>query len=107
MRMHFDPLGDYEMINHVVEYESERRIAWEPEPGDGHPDAGSGIRPGQRWSFELTPTNASTTVVTETYDCRGVSGTLRERLGDGSLWVESMERTLARLGGLCELHTAD
>ncbi len=100
MRMYFDPLGHYEMINHVVEYEPDRRIGWEPEPGNGHPGSG-GARPGQRWSFELTATGAKTTMVTEIYDCRGVSGELREQIGDGSLWVGSMERTLARLDELC------
>ena len=47
------------MINHVVEYEPDRRIGWEPEAGRGHPNAEPGAeRParwGQRWSFELTP----------------------------------------------------
>ncbi|MGQ5637755.1 MULTISPECIES: hypothetical protein [unclassified Streptomyces] len=39
MRMHYERYGDYEMINRVVEYESGRRIGWEPRPGRGHPDA--------------------------------------------------------------------
>ena len=59
MKMYFDELGDYQMINHVVEYEPERRIGWEPEAGPGHPNAEPGAdRParwGQRWSYELTP----------------------------------------------------
>jgi hypothetical protein len=40
MRMHFSRLGDYEMNNHVVEYEQDRRIGWEPEAGHGHPHEG-------------------------------------------------------------------
>ena len=33
MKMYFSELGDYEMNNHVVEYELDRRIGWEPEAG--------------------------------------------------------------------------
>jgi uncharacterized protein YndB with AHSA1/START domain len=39
MKMHYPELGDYEMINHVVEYEPDRRISWEPEAGHGRADA--------------------------------------------------------------------
>ena len=39
MKMYFPHLGDYEMNNHVVEYEPDRLIGWEPEAGRGHPDA--------------------------------------------------------------------
>jgi hypothetical protein len=36
--MHFSHLGDYEMNNHVVEYEQDGRIGWEPEePVSGPP----------------------------------------------------------------------
>src|ERR1700761_4229905 len=37
MKMHFPHLGDYEMNNHVVEYEQDRRIGWDPRPGGGIP----------------------------------------------------------------------
>ncbi|MGD0068801.1 MAG: hypothetical protein ABSB76_35885, partial [Streptosporangiaceae bacterium] len=30
IRMHNDEMGDYEMSNHVVEFELNRRITWEP-----------------------------------------------------------------------------
>jgi len=30
MKMYFAHLGDYEMNNHVVEYEQDRRLGWEP-----------------------------------------------------------------------------
>jgi hypothetical protein len=62
MNMYFHELGDYQMINHVVEFQPDRRIGWEPEAGRGHPNADPGAeRPtrwGQRWSFELTPDGA-------------------------------------------------
>lgn len=41
MKMYFTELGEYEMNNHVVEYEPDRRIGWEPEAGRGHPNAAS------------------------------------------------------------------
>src|SRR6185437_12898543 len=40
MRMYYVELGDYEMNNHVVEFEPDRRIGWEPAAGRGHPDGG-------------------------------------------------------------------
>jgi uncharacterized protein YndB with AHSA1/START domain len=32
MKMNFEGVGDYVMQNHVVEYERNRRIGWEPAP---------------------------------------------------------------------------
>ena len=40
MKMYYSELGNYEMNNHVVDYQPDRRIGWEPEAGRGHPDAG-------------------------------------------------------------------
>src|SRR5580658_9094332 len=73
MKMYFSRIGDYEMNNHVVEYEQDRRIGWEPEAGRGHPNAASGsaesARTGQRWSYQLIPDGPDATAVTEVYDC--------------------------------------
>src|ERR1700722_2109175 len=59
MKMYFAHLGDYEMNNHVVEFEPDRRIGWEPEAGRGHPDTApdspAEVRWGHVWSYELTP----------------------------------------------------
>jgi mannose-6-phosphate isomerase-like protein (cupin superfamily) len=97
MRMHYDPLGDYEMNNHVVAFEDGRRIAWQPESGAGHPDAGTDhARWGHTWSFELTPDGPSSTLVRQTWDC---SSAAQEE--DGEPWRDSMSRTLARLDELC------
>jgi hypothetical protein len=49
MKMYFAHLGDYEMNNHVVEYEPDRRIGWEPEAGRGHPDAAPDSSESARW----------------------------------------------------------
>jgi hypothetical protein len=40
MKTYYSEPGDYEMNNHVVEFEPNRRIGWEPEAGRGHPEAG-------------------------------------------------------------------
>jgi len=34
MRMYLEEVGDYVMMNYVVEFEPNRRIGWEPAPGD-------------------------------------------------------------------------
>jgi hypothetical protein len=77
MKMYYSELGDYEMNNHIVEFEPNRRIGWEPEAGRGHPEAGGAW--GQRWSFELTPDGPDATIVTEIYDCS-------RRTGAGARW---------------------
>lgn len=104
MKMFFDELGPYQMINHVVEYQPDRRIGWEPEAGRGHPNAEPGAeRParwGQRWSFELTPDGPDATVVTETFDCSRVPEDQRADIDNGNIWVEGMHQTLERLDQL-------
>jgi hypothetical protein len=105
MKMFFSHLGHYEMNNHVVEYEEDRRIGWEPEAGRGHPNAAPGssdrARWGQRWSYQLTPDGPDATVVTEIYDCSRAPEDERARMDNGKIWIESMTRTLERLDGLC------
>jgi hypothetical protein len=105
MKMYFSELGDYHMINHVVEFEPGRRIGWEPEAGRGHPNAEPGAeRParwGQRWSYELTPQGPDATLVTEIFDCSRVPGDQRVDIDYGKIWVESMAATLERLDTLC------
>jgi hypothetical protein len=34
IKMNFPEVGDYVMLNYVVEFEPDRRIGWEPAPGD-------------------------------------------------------------------------
>jgi hypothetical protein len=104
MQMYFAHLGDYQMNNHVVEYEQDRRIGWEPEAGRGHPDAASGgseSRWGHRWSYQLTPDGPDATVVTEIYDCSQAPEEERAGMDNGKVWIESMTRTLERLDALC------
>ncbi len=98
MKMYYSELGHYEMNNHVVEYEPDRRIGWEPEAGRGHPGAGGSW--GQRWSFELAPDGPDATIVTEIYDCSRAPDEERADMDNGAVWIESMTRTLERLDAL-------
>ncbi|SEG17983.1 Activator of Hsp90 ATPase homolog 1-like protein [Actinacidiphila yanglinensis] len=98
MGMYHAPHGHYEMNNHVVEFEQDRRIAWEPEAGRGHPDHdASGARWGHRWTYSLTPTGPASTLVTESYDCSRAPADERAGMRDGQVWIGSMEQTLERL----------
>ena len=106
MKMYFPHLGDYEMNNHVVEYEPDRRIGWEPEAGRGHPSAAAPGSPdsarwGQRWSYQLTPDGPGATIVTEIYDCSQAPEGERAGMDNGKIWVEAMTETLERLDALC------
>ena len=105
MQMFFPHLGDYEMNNHVVEYEQDRRIGWEPEAGRGHPNAAPDspgpARWGQRWSYQLTPDGPDATIVTEIYDCSRAPEKERAGMDNGKVWLESMAQTLERLDALC------
>jgi hypothetical protein len=109
MKMH--RLGDdYLMLNYVVEFEPDRRIFWEPAPGDSSraendDPAKVGIPAGYRWGYILTPEGDDATVVTEAFDPDRVSGEIRQALlTDGGSWinghnpmVESMTGSLERL----------
>jgi hypothetical protein len=105
MRMHLAEIGDYVMMNYVVEFELNRRIGWEPAPGDAVASEDGeypiGVPAGHRWSFELIPDGPDATVVTEIFDCSSAPEELREATNNGATWIESMEETLARLDSLC------
>src|SRR5262249_1893004 len=100
MKIDFPQLGDYEMNNHVVEFEQDRLIGWEPEAGRGHPAATAGSsdpsRWGHRWSYQLTPDGPDATVVTEIYDCSRAPEVERAQMEHGGVWAESMAKTLER-----------
>ena len=105
MAMYYSEHGDYEMNNHVVEFEPNRRIAWEPVNGRGHPDGERSSSPHerwqQRWIFDLVPDGGNATTVTEIYDCSRASDDVREILDDGAIWIEAMTKTLERLDHIC------
>jgi hypothetical protein len=108
MKMYYSEIGDYEMNNHVVEYEPDRLIGWEPEAGCGHPDAAPGssvpTRWGHRWSYQLTPDGPDATIVTEVYDCSAAPEHERLGIDNGKIWAEDMAKTLERLDALCARH---
>jgi hypothetical protein len=109
MKMH--RLGDdYLMLNYVVEFEPDRRIFWEPAPGDpsraeGDDPSKVGIPAGYRWGYILTPDGDDATVVAEVFDYGSVSEEIRQSLlKDGGSWIngsnsilESMTASLGRL----------
>jgi hypothetical protein len=109
--MKMNRLGDdYLMINYVVEFEPDRRIFWEPAPGDpsraeGDDTAKVGIPAGYRWGYILTPDGDDVTVVTEVFDYGTVTEEIRKSMSrDGGTWVnghnsvhESMTASLERL----------
>ena len=109
MKMH--RLGDdYLMLNYVVEFEPDRRIFWEPAPGDpsrteGDDPSKVGIPAGYRWGYILTPDGDDATIVTEVFDLGRVSEEIRPAmLRDSGTWIngnnsvlESMAASLERL----------
>jgi hypothetical protein len=103
MRMHYEPYGDYEMRNHLVEFEPDRRIAWEPRPGRGHPDATAPAAAwGHRCAFDLHPDGPEATLVTETFDGSRLPRNRRAEVHSGQAWWRAqMGITLDRLATLC------
>jgi hypothetical protein len=102
MKMFYSEHGDYEMNNHVVEYELNRRIGWEPVAGRGHPDEFSAdARWGHRWIFDLVDDGPDAVLVTETYDCSAAPADERASMDDGRIWVDAMTATLERLDEVC------
>lgn len=97
---------DYLMLNYVVEFEPNRRIFWEPAPGDisraeGNDPSKVGIPAGYRWGYLLTPEGNDVTIVTEVFDYNAVSD---ELLRDGGSWIngnnsliDSMAASLEKL----------
>jgi hypothetical protein len=92
LNMSFSRLGDYQMANHVVEFEPGRRIAWEPRRHDI--DAPPW---GHRWGFTLAPDGPAVTVVTHDYDCSRAPAPERESMANGRMWIEAMTKTLENL----------
>ena len=98
MRMYYVEHGDYQMRNHIVEFEPDAKIIWEPESWIGHPDYGRpDARWGQRWGFQLVPEGPDATIVTEIYDCSRVPADERAAMQGGRIWIDAMTDTLARL----------
>jgi uncharacterized protein YndB with AHSA1/START domain len=104
MAMHNDEMGDYVMANHVIEYEQDRRIAWEPvlaEASRPEDAAAIGDSARQTWGYVLAPAGPAATEVTEFFDCSRSPEWLREAVQGGERWGDSMTATLDNLARLC------
>src|SRR5580658_5910555 len=107
MKMH--RLGrDYLMLNYVVEFEPDRRIFWEPAPGD-LPTAGGdpskvGIPAGYRWGYSLTPDGGHATVVTEVFGFGSLSEEYRQTLlRQGGEWINGTSSVVGSMTASLEL----
>jgi uncharacterized protein YndB with AHSA1/START domain len=100
MKMNNPHMGDYEMDNHVVEFEADRRIGWEPVAHGETRGVETPHRNGSKWVYSLSPEGPDATVVTETYDCSGSPETVREAVAHGTVWVDAMTKSLERLDQL-------
>ena len=105
MAMYLPELGDYLMLNRITTLEQDRRIVWEPTPGDAvasrNAELPVGASQGYRWGFQLQP-DGDTTMVTEMFDCTEAAQSIRDAVEDGQGWVPAMHRTLERLAAIVE-----
>jgi uncharacterized protein YndB with AHSA1/START domain len=85
----------YTMSNEVIEFEPDRRIAWQP-------TTLGGFVGGRIWRYELTPTNDGT-LVRETWDVSRDRQRLMLKRGSMPRQTEDgMRATLARIAALVE-----
>ncbi len=105
MAMYLPDLGDYLMLNRVIAFEHDRRIAWEPTPGDARTAHYAGLpvgaSQGYSWGFQLQPAGDAT-VVTEIFDCTEAAQIIRDDVDDGQRWIPAMRQTLQQLAALIE-----
>ncbi|HMK63176.1 MAG TPA: SRPBCC family protein [Acidimicrobiales bacterium] len=83
----------YSMVNTVVEYEENRRIAWKAEPPPGLMARLSG---GRIWRYELEPTDSGTRV-RESWDISQDKQRAMLRIVAAGQVKRSMEKTLERI----------
>jgi hypothetical protein len=102
MRMHNAFLGDYTIDNHVVEFDPERRIAWEPvlsatSRDEAKPNIGHNLR--HRWGYELEAVTPAATFLSEFFDCSRSSEDWQEDLQeDMHGWIPvAMDASLEKI----------
>lgn len=105
MHMRLQRLGDYLILNKVIDLVPGRRIEWAPTPGDEAASDISGIEigddQGYTWAYELEP-DGEGTLVTEIWDGRNADEAIRRAVDDGRSWIGSMTETLERLARMLE-----
>ena len=105
MAMYLPELGNYLMLNRITAFERDRRIAWEPTPGDAAASQNAGLplgaSQGYNWGYELEP-DGDRTIVTELFDCTEAAQSIRDAVEDGQSWVPAMQQTLERLTAMVE-----
>jgi uncharacterized protein YndB with AHSA1/START domain len=84
----------YSVVNTVVEFEDNRRIAWSP----SLPGVLSKVSGGRIWRYELEPVDGGTRV-RETWDVSRDKQRVVMRRGSASM-ATNMEKSLAQLEGL-------
>ena len=96
MRMYYVEHGDYQMRNHIVEFEPDVSSSGSRNHGSGTPiTAGTDARWGQRWGSDSSPQGPDATLVTESTTVRGFRPTSGH--AGGRIWIDAMTDTLARL----------
>jgi uncharacterized protein YndB with AHSA1/START domain len=85
----------YSMTNEVIEFEENRRIAWQTKPPVSW---GAKLGGGRIWRYELEPVDGGT-LVTETWDLSREKWTSKAvvKVTMGAATRRNMERTLARI----------
>jgi hypothetical protein len=92
--------GNYEMANHVLKYEQDRLISWEPvvyswENPEYQSSAG---QPGLReWGWQLEPLSIDRTRATVFFEGSRLPDELRTFLEDGEFWRPAMVTSLENL----------
>jgi hypothetical protein len=93
-------LGNYVMAKHVIVFEQDRRIGWEPIVHSyENPDYVQAVgRPGLReWGWKLEPLGESRTRVTEYFEGSRLPQELRTFIEDGEFWRPAMEVSMDNL----------
>lgn len=81
-------------LNHVVEFDEGRRIAWRPSELGKTP-------PGHLWRWELTPVSETRTTVTHTYDWTALSDPDRLARAQATT-AERLRASIDRLAAIAE-----
>jgi uncharacterized protein YndB with AHSA1/START domain len=97
--VHWD-LGNYVMANHVVEYELDRLIAWEPvvDSWENSKYQSTVGQPGLRvWGWQLKPLSDDRTRVTAFFEGSRLPEELRRFIEEGEFWRPAMVTSLENL----------